>query len=72
MLPEVVLPLLPLTGAGGQPLTLQQLESDAWWACLPQPYRDSWRRHAGRGGVDKWLYTPGFDELQVRAVFVRL
>jgi hypothetical protein len=65
LLPEAVLPLLPLTGSDGKPLTLQQLEAGDWWEVLPQPYRDVWRRHAGRAGVEKWLYTPHFDDLQV-------
>jgi hypothetical protein len=65
-------PLLPagfqlqLLGVDGQPLTLQQLEGDAWWELLEQPCRDKWRRHAGWGGADKYVFTPSFEDLQVQ------
>lgn len=63
MLPEGI--QLQLLDTDGKPLTLQQLERDRWWELLDQPYRDEWRRHAGWGGVDKYLFTPAFEDLQV-------
>lgn len=44
---------------------LQGLEGPNWWQLVAPADRDPWRRHAGCDGVDKYLFTPHFKDLQV-------
>jgi hypothetical protein len=45
--------------------SLQGLEGPNWWELVAPEDKDTWRRHAGCEGVEKYLYTPHFKDLQV-------
>jgi hypothetical protein len=46
----------------GRPLSLADLQGDAWWTCLPGELRDCWRRQAS---TSRCLFTPTADDLKV-------
>eukprot|EP00775_Hariotina_reticulata_P006709 gene6710-6930_t len=58
--PEVLCQLPP--HPDGRPLSLADLQADAWWKCLPEGLQDCWRRKASSSS---WLFTPAAEDLKM-------